>query len=74
MTSNFLENLDLSSHNRPIITFWSDRSKEAVQLENQLWGRGYDIKSALTGSSEPLVKYGSRFYSGFRRIEAEFLQ
>jgi hypothetical protein len=74
MTSNFLEKLDLSSHNRPIITFWSDRSEEAVRLENQLWARGYNIKGALTGSFEPIIKYSGCFYSGFRRIEAEFLQ
>ena len=73
MEENLLIKLNLSSHNRLIITFWSDRSEEAVRLENELWGRGYDIKSALSGSSEPLINYGGCFYSGFKRIELEFL-
>lgn len=73
MEENLLTKLNLSSHNRPIITFWSDRSEEAVRLENQLWGRGYDIKGALTGSFEPIIEYAGCFYSGFKRIELEFL-
>ncbi len=55
------------------VRMWADNSVEAADLQNCLREKGYAVETILTGASEPILRSGACYVSGYANIHSKFL-
>lgn len=62
----------MNQHKKPEVRLWSDESREAKKLRNNLMECGYEVNNYFSGSGKPTAFSNGHYTSGYSEIRSDY--